>query len=389
MMYSEPKENSLPTDQAMAKQRRPAPPAAQSFRDNRPLAITQRKMCGVIQRATPIQTSYGTFDVTKYEISDDGKGADIELFFLPDSEVVDATKIGMIQSVCAKDSSGEPYAGDPRARDRMVETGPERGYQIDRLGASNSPVYGAAVANAMNLEETPLTNASATYKLGKSVKAGVTPDPRPESAKLVDNPRNHSDIEFETTALALDGVQKNTYYGSVKWGFSYRRRLSNCFKKVVILKDINLVSMGDPSSNFKEAARLWNLGRSACDLRLNKKITIGSVLIEAGASFVISGGIGAERTNVILTMNGVDTVFSVRNKRLDFTTNTISSLATGICRMDIPVDTGGIKCVSCCEVGGKPGIKAKLRSGDPVMILIKGNDLDTEPNGYSNVPLPV
>ena len=57
---------------------------------------------------------------------------------------------------------------------------------------------------------------------------------------------------FETTALALDGAQKGTYYGSIKWG--WKTDNDGNFEKI----PLQIVSMGVPTATFMEAARLWN-----------------------------------------------------------------------------------------------------------------------------------
>ncbi|MDO6432085.1 hypothetical protein Q4E93_15895 [Flavitalea sp. BT771] len=79
-------------------------------------------------------------------------------------------------------------------------------------------------------------------------------------ATLLDGPQapmSHGDFElqFETTALAIDGKQAGTYYGSAGWGF--RRRGG----KVEPLP-LYLVSRGLPSDNFKEAAEAWNASQA-------------------------------------------------------------------------------------------------------------------------------
>src|SRR5262249_21766206 len=55
-----------------------------------------------------------------------------------------------------------------------------------------------------------------------------------------------------TTALALEGPQKGSYYGSVSWGWTmdsagkYRQQ------------DLKLASKGDPTSRLLDAAKAWN-----------------------------------------------------------------------------------------------------------------------------------
>jgi hypothetical protein len=72
------------------------------------------------------------------------------------------------------------------------------------------------------------------------------------SARLMSGGRVRPAAIFETTALALDGAQKGTYYGSVKWGWETDG--SGTLKKV----DLALISAGMPSANFLAAATQWN-----------------------------------------------------------------------------------------------------------------------------------
>jgi hypothetical protein len=60
---------------------------------------------------------------------------------------------------------------------------------------------------------------------------------------------------FETTVLAVEGAQKDKYYGSVKWGY----KIDSSGIKTA---DIELASKGDPTSNFIEAAKLWNAAKT-------------------------------------------------------------------------------------------------------------------------------
>jgi hypothetical protein len=81
-----------------------------------------------------------------------------------------------------------------------------------------------------------------------------------KDAGLYDGPAiiggNNSGREFETAALALDGNQEGTYYGSVKWGWT--KDGSGTVSKV----DFDIVSMGVPSKNFLGAAAKWNSAKA-------------------------------------------------------------------------------------------------------------------------------
>ncbi len=61
-----------------------------------------------------------------------------------------------------------------------------------------------------------------------------------------------SSKEFETTALAVDGEQKGTYYGSIKWG--WKKGDDGNISAV----PFGLGSMGTPTKEFLGAAKKWN-----------------------------------------------------------------------------------------------------------------------------------
>ena len=56
---------------------------------------------------------------------------------------------------------------------------------------------------------------------------------------------------FETAAFAVAGKQKDTYYGSVQWGWERDGEKQE-------LIEFKAVSLGAPSASFLAAAELWN-----------------------------------------------------------------------------------------------------------------------------------
>jgi hypothetical protein len=59
---------------------------------------------------------------------------------------------------------------------------------------------------------------------------------------------------FETTALAIAGNQKGTFYGSVEWGWT--KSVADLYPNLL---DFKVKSENVPSPIFMEAARLWNV----------------------------------------------------------------------------------------------------------------------------------
>src|SRR5262249_1977659 len=78
-----------------------------------------------------------------------------------------------------------------------------------------------------------------------------------KDAELHDGPtlptaKANSGKLFETTALAIEGTQKGTYYGSVSWGL--KTDGAGKLSKVEMAKASEAV----PTQNFMAAAKLWN-----------------------------------------------------------------------------------------------------------------------------------
>lgn len=257
---------------------------------NRQRVVQAKK--GVIQRA--VDTSGGTWDTETYELRKDkarGKdydpdlgvrGIDIVLKFDP-GDNVDADKIGLVQSVQAvvdgstsfTDPTKESRAIDDTEAEELDTGGPagetDEGTAIDRLKTRNNPIYGSpSLEDGEGLKDTPMDNNSsgdptnvgvnATYQLGYRKKSGDAWSE--QDAKLSDKPTRGNAAKdsrhiFETTALAIDGKQNGTYYGSVRWG--WRTDSGGTFTKL----PLEVVSEGVPSSTFLKAAEKWNNNTSS------------------------------------------------------------------------------------------------------------------------------
>jgi hypothetical protein len=221
--------------------------------------LAQRK---VIQRNQKVPTNFGAFETTKFD-ENPGKGVEVILKFHPDTAKVDATKIALTQSIKAMDKAGKAVASDPTGAGRLVPSGKSgEGYRIDRISSSNNPLYGGRNLTATeDLKDTPISPSTAKpgdpfsktnqYQIGQPKDA----DKDKRDAVLYDRPEGGKHNLFETTALAIEGKDKDTYYGSVQWGFKIEGTdAAPTVKKI----DITEVSKGTPSANFTEAAKLWN-----------------------------------------------------------------------------------------------------------------------------------
>lgn len=238
----------------------------------------------VVQRAA-MPTHFGTFDTAEYEpirstATGQEIGVEILLEFTP-GQNVDATAIGLTQAL-RPTREGNPDPAGPAAERRTVASGAGAGHYVDQLPGSPNPIYATGAnqraggsAQDLAVYETVPTRAlnareqaevaAQTGVSGKShtgwgqnghryMKDGVLVGPR--NATLYDAPKrpvaNDSGQVFETTALAIDGAQEGTYYGSVQWG--WQRDGSGNFSML----PLSLVSRGVPSVNFLSAAAVWN-----------------------------------------------------------------------------------------------------------------------------------
>jgi hypothetical protein len=242
----------------------------------------------MIQRADgdKAKTAFGEFEAAKYHAikqKSDGKEVGVEMFlrFTPGANV-DAKQIGLTQAATGKIAGTSAAASDPNYGRRSATSGAGQGYFIDVLKGFPSPLYSTAkdprsgaTASALSSYPTvPSTALSAAQVTAQETATGLTGVTRtgfgkhgfrfmdagklkgPEAAELYDTPilgpANDSEQVFESAALAIEGAQESTYYGSVNWG--WRRDTAGKFSMV----PFKAISQGLPSSNFLTAASIWN-----------------------------------------------------------------------------------------------------------------------------------
>jgi len=230
----------------------------------------------IIQRKKAPPTDFGEFETTKF-VEADGRGVEIALKFTPDESKVDAKKIALSQSIRTALPSGAAYAIDPNQAGRMVAGGKSgAGYYIDTLPGANNPLYGErnTLGPAQDLKDTPASANTTTapvnlgvntnYELGYCYKEKPTDaSKKKHPAGLWDKPqgggKKGESKMFETTAFAIEGTDKDKYYGSVTWG--YKMEGTDAAPTVTKI-DIDRASKGTPTANFIEPAELWNVGKT-------------------------------------------------------------------------------------------------------------------------------
>ncbi|RZI56929.1 MAG: hypothetical protein EOP37_22335 [Rubrivivax sp.] len=219
----------------------------------------------VLQRV--VNTMGGAWNTNRYRAIDDVKkyGAAIELEFQANDNV-DATKIGLTQT-SRRYGSAERANPTAQALDRMVQVhrtdflgADVFGTKIDRRETANNPIYGGdRLAGGQDLSHTReklQKPVEADRPSGLHYRLGAKTSLQNTSAILHDTPTKSKPLTgdgghvFETTALALEGVQQGTYFGSVQWGWTLAA--GN-----ISLLPLRVVSNGAPSRAFLEAAERW------------------------------------------------------------------------------------------------------------------------------------
>jgi hypothetical protein len=189
----------------------------------------------------------------------------MQLAFHP-KDAVDAKKIGLVQQLVS--TVGGLVEGPDNPASQIHDTQKQRnvpltepvggGHRIDRGPGEFVPVYGAEVPEKSKKRDwTAIKVAIPETQLGYRYKLPGSGGYTVKAAKLLDTPnrRNaekNSSMEFETTALGVEGAQANTYYGSVRWGW----RTDGAGKHELI--PLSAVSEGKPSADFMAAAEQWN-----------------------------------------------------------------------------------------------------------------------------------
>lgn len=244
--------------------------------------LTQSAPKNVIQR-TKLLTMGGEWeDVTnKKHETENTLGLDMRLEFSPNASV-NAPKIGLTQAIKSQVNGESHPIGRPKQqalqKHRTVTEEGSKGWLIDRLGdpnrsvvdpenptnlEPNNPIYGS---DRMKEQKGSNPIEATTFKKqqpGYSQLGQRVPNAPPVKAVLTDTPQldkkdvgPNSTQKFETTALALDGPQQGTYYGSVKWGWE----TDNLGEHHSL--PLELATLGKPSPNFLKSAEKWNASGS-------------------------------------------------------------------------------------------------------------------------------
>lgn len=315
-----------------------------------------------------VPTAYGDFDTIKYNdittlppVSYQ-VGVQMHLKFTPNNKV-DSTSIGLTQ-IATGTHNGSLINSGIYGR-RSATSGAGVGHFIDHLGGFPNPVYaseanpraGASQQDLDGYNTKPITQMNAAQKALRESRTGVTGVDMqgfgknghrytsggqvvgPVDAELFDAPMlpgsgNNSEQVFETAALALNGVQKGQYYGSVEWG--WRRDSAGTFTRL----PLRVISEGVPSNNFMTAAVIWNnatedIGRATSQVIANAQ----TLRISGGRAAPVQGvtvNVPANTTlNILGQVSSGSTAYYVASATINSATQTVLVPVSQTTQVDI------------------------------------------------------
>lgn len=232
-----------------------------------------------VLRRTPQETWGGKFEADIYDLvkpvrgkNEANYGVNIRVIFTP-NERVNAEKIALVQTAQTL-VDGMPYSVHSKSKNDVTrgrsipdyEVG--QGTHIDQTPSIQTPLVGMTDPSTGSdlAGSVPGKNVQLGYHYND--KAGLHQDNAwmwdPPRLKVAD--KSQGSQTFETTALAIAGAQKGAYYGSVQWGWNKDASALSATKIT-----FQRVSKDAPSSEFSQAAGLWNTsvtsqGKATIDL---------------------------------------------------------------------------------------------------------------------------
>jgi Domain of unknown function (DUF4157) len=237
--------------------------AEHAFKGPGPAPLCTVEATPTLRRVT-IDSWAGSFDNDlqydlKSENNGKGKGAygaTIQIRFTPKG-VVQADKVALVQTASSSWNDVNYFIGSAAERRATETRSTASGTHIDQINPSSRTPLAA-------MKDPPSTSNDLAASIPGRLARFGTPsaaDKEGRQAWLMD-PAGLGPVpdgvaasqSLETTALAVSGPQKGVYYGAVTWGWE-----KAAGAKAATLKPFRAVSKDAPSSEFGEAAKLWNV----------------------------------------------------------------------------------------------------------------------------------
>ena len=238
---------------------------------------------GHLHRA--VDTNGGSWKTTTYSAINAGAGVgkrvgvNVAIEFEPKDPVV-ADNIGLTQTVKTLHSTAkggkldtDSTVGARNASLNLTKAEGDQGRATDQGDPGDgdtipntSPLY--AVENSAGHIAKTLTDVGANAGFGqhafRKAKPGGAAGFDVQNAKLSDGPSRRITFageefngKFETTALVLDGPLKDTYLGSVEWGY----KVDGAGTATADPAALAVVRVGAPTTQFMAAAKKWNAAK--------------------------------------------------------------------------------------------------------------------------------
>jgi hypothetical protein len=217
------------------------------------IPTVEKVVLGMNRDGDTVKTAGGTWKAARYvalHAYDYAPcwGVHMKLEFTPEAPA-NATKIGLVQSVFVVKNDAVYYHNNPTIKARSAI-----GESIDQDPSSRSPFFaddpqtGGGDLGSSDLQ--PFAGEHG-YRYKEEETWKVKTAWLKDTAHLRDISEFSCQV-FETTALAISGVDAGKYYGSVKWGWWLKS------DGKVLLVPLRVLSHGSVPPDFKASLAKWN-----------------------------------------------------------------------------------------------------------------------------------
>ena len=186
--------------------------------------------------------------------------AKIEIDFEPNQNV-EAAKIAFVQTSNTT-VNGQPHPLNTTVASRSLDVGElGEGTHIDASHTSRTPLAGMKTPSSGNDLSQSQESHFASYGSGKRDKKKYIS----KVAQIADQPaipvgvQDEAEMYFESSPMAVEGVQEGVYYGAIKWGWSKKKGTKKPEKI-----ELALISQDAPSSSvFQKLGTLWDAAKTS------------------------------------------------------------------------------------------------------------------------------
>jgi hypothetical protein len=209
--------------------------------------------------------------------------ARIEIEFEPNQNV-EAEKIAFVQTANTT-LNGQPYSLNATVASRSIGAGEfGEGTHVDAYRTSRTPLAGMKDPKSGNELSQSQESHLASYGSGKRDHNKYIADvaQMADTAEITVGAQDEAEMYLESSATAVEGVQKGVYYGAIKWGWSKKKDVKKPEKI-----ELDLVSQDAPSSSvFQKLGSLWDASKTSAGESTIHLPTIGSMYTKKKAKLI-------------------------------------------------------------------------------------------------------